>query len=241
MVGVRPDERHLVRAARPVQRGRHGHRAHVVAGDGRGVQPGVGERRGVRLLGREGGRRGRRGVAGQRRADREDLAPGDGEGDEAVVPGREVTEALPQGDHASAADRADQHPLQAGDRLGVEAEEIAVVGEVGAGGGLGVGGQSGGERGVAGPEGVRGAQLVPPHVRVGLAGEPALAGVRRGAAGAVVDVGVLVTLGERSGAALRGRADRRRGGAGTGGQQRGDHRGRRQDGDEPAASPAHPG
>ena len=242
VLGVRADHGHLVGGPGPVQRGGHGHRPDGVAGHRVGGQLGVGERGGVRLLGGAGGRRRRAGVPGQRGADREHRAVGDREGDEAVRPGGQVAEALPEGDHCAAADRPDQHPFHAGHRGGVHAEQVAVGGQVGAGGGLRVGGQPAGERGATGAERLRGAEPVPPDVGVDGAGQAALAGVGCRRTGAVVGVGGRVPLGERPGPALGGRRAAGGGrGAHAGGEQRGDRRRRRQDGDEPASTPAHRG
>lgn len=241
MVGVRADQGHLVRGPGAVERGGHRDRADAVAGHPGGVQTGVGERGRVRLLAGEGGGGGRGAVPGERGADRDDGAVGDRHGDQPVVAGGQVAEALPQGDHRAVADRPDQQPVHRGDRGGVEAEQVPVVGEVAPGGRLWVGGQAGGERRPGGAERVRGAESVPPHVGVDPSGEAALPGVGRGRTGAVVEVGGLVAVvGERAGAArCRGRGVARRGGGGgAAGQQGGDHGGGRQYGDEPASGPA---
>ncbi|MCP9976630.1 hypothetical protein [Actinomadura madurae] len=224
-------QRHLVRAA-DASGGGHRHEPHlagVVRGDG---DPRVAAGRVHRLLLRERGRRRGGAVAGERRGDRDDLAAGHADRHEAVVPGGQIPEALAQEHGRARADGVDRDLLQRADGGGVQSEQVAVPGQVGARRLLRVVREAGGE-GPGGGDGGGRAEPVPPHRHA--AGGTALPAGRGEAAGPGVPVRQFGLLSRRHGARRRllGAA----GGGEPGGEER---RGDGQRGDPGPAGPGHP-
>ena len=142
---VRRDQRDRIR--HPRRRGRHGyrHRPHVDPRLPLAGQPGVAQRGDDRLVRGQGGRlRGTR-VARQRRRHPDHRAVLDQHGDQAVAPGGQVAEPLPQQYHGRGTDRPVQHQVHRVDGLPVDAEQVAVLREVLPCGGDRIAGQSGGQ------------------------------------------------------------------------------------------------
>jgi hypothetical protein len=112
----------------------------------------------------------------------------DGEGDEPVVDGGQVAEALAEERGAARAERRVVEQLERVDGRLRDAEELAVGGQVLARGPNGVGGEAGRERAVVRRQRLRRAEAAPADVNVARRGELLL--VRRGrlAALALVEV-----------------------------------------------------